>query len=69
MAKATGRLPTAKGVGNVRPSGLTEHECAVALVALLNGAKQIPGIAELRAMVRRAVRARLIAPKGRRHHG
>jgi len=69
MAKATGRIPTAKGVGNVRPTGLSEHEAAAALVALLNGAQQVPGVAQLRAVVRRAARAQLIVPKGRRRHG
>ena len=69
MAKATGRLPTAKGVGNVRPSGLTEHEAAAALLVLLGGAKQIPGIKDLRAVVKRAARAKVITLKGRRRHG
>ena len=69
MAKATGRLPTAKGVGNVRPSGLTEHEAAAALVALLNGAEQIPAIGHLRSVVRRACRARIISARGGSRHG
>jgi hypothetical protein len=68
MAKATGRIPTAKGVGNVRPTGLSEHEAAVALLALLGGAKRVPGIAELRAVVKRAVRLKVITLKGRRRH-
>jgi hypothetical protein len=48
---------------------LSEHEAAVALLALLGGAKQVPGIAELRAVVKRAARAKVITLKGRRRHG
>jgi hypothetical protein len=48
---------------------LTEHEAAAALVALLNGAEQIPAVAMLRAVVKRAARARVITLKGRPRHG
>ena len=39
------------------------------LVAMINGAEQIPAIRQLRAVVRRACRARIISTKGRRRHG
>jgi hypothetical protein len=69
MAKADRPVsPTARG-RNATPTGLTEHEAAAALVALLNGAQQVPGVAQLRSIVKRASRARLISTKGRRHHG
>jgi hypothetical protein len=69
MAKADRPLsPTARG-RNVTPTRLTEHEAAVALVALLNGAQQIPAVAMLRSIVKRAAGARIISMKGRRRHG
>ena len=69
MAKADRPVsPTARG-RNAAPTQLTEHEAAAALVALLNGAEQVPPIAHLRSVVRRACRARLIAAKGGRRHG
>jgi hypothetical protein len=69
MAKADRPVsPTARG-RNVTPTRLSEHEAAVALLALLGGAKQVPGIAELRAVVKRAARAKVITLKGRRRHG
>ena len=69
MAKADRPVsPSARG-RNATPTGLTEHEAAAALVALLNGAEQIPAVAMLRAVVKRAARARVITLKGRRRHG
>jgi hypothetical protein len=69
MTKATRPVtPTARG-RNVTPTRLTEHEAAAALVALLNGAEQIPAVAMLRSIVKRAARARIISTKGRRRHG
>jgi hypothetical protein len=69
MAKAERLVsPTARG-RNATPTRLTEHEAAAALVALLNGAERVPPIDQLRAVVRRACRARLIAAKGGRRHG
>ena len=51
------------------PPPLSLNQAAAALVALLNGAEQIPAIGQLRAVVRRACRARLISAKGGRRHG
>jgi hypothetical protein len=69
MAKADRPVPpTARG-RNATPTGLTEHEAAAALVALLNGAEQVPGVAQLRSVVKCARRARVISTKGRRRHG
>jgi hypothetical protein len=67
MAKATQPVPPAARRRNATPSG--EHEAAAALVALLNGAEQIPAVAMLRSIVKRAARARVISLKGRRRHG
>lgn len=69
MAKAeTSVLPTA-GPGNERPLGpLSLNQAAAALVALLNGAHQVPAIRQLRSVVRRACRARIISAKGGRRH-
>ena len=71
MAKAAERLPPATGPGNGEPPAgrLSAHEAAAALVAMLNGAQQIPTVGQLRSVVRRACRARLIAAKGGRRHG
>ena len=71
MAQAAKRLPPATGPGNGEPPAeqLSANQAAAALVALLNGAQQIPTIGQLRAIVRRACRARLIAAKGGRRHG
>jgi hypothetical protein len=69
MAKATQSVSPASRGRNATPTGLSEHEAAAALVALLNGAEQIPAVAMLRSIVRRAARARIISTKGRRHHG
>jgi hypothetical protein len=69
MVKASKALsPTARG-RNAVPTGLTEHEAAAALVALLNGAEQIPAVAMLRSIVKRAARARIISARGGRRHG
>ena len=71
MAKAAERLPLASGPGNGEPPAnrLSAHEAAAALVAMLNGAEDLPTIGQLRAVVRRACRARLISAKGGRRHG
>ena len=60
--------PPARG-RNETSIRLTEHEAAAALVALLNGAQQVPGVTQLRSVVRRAARARIISAKGGRRHG
>jgi hypothetical protein len=59
--------PTGRRRNALRPTGLSEHECAAALVALLHGAKQMPGIKELRAVVKRAARAKVISLRRRRN--
>jgi hypothetical protein len=70
MAKAAEHLPSAIRPGNGEPLGrLSLHQAAAALVALINGADQIPAIQQLRSIVRRACRARIISAKGGRHHG
>ena len=51
------------------PERLTTHQTAAALVALLNGAGQIPCISDLRSIVRRGLRASRIAAKGGHRHG
>jgi hypothetical protein len=66
MAKATERLPPAAGQGNDPPVRLSLNQAAAALVALLNGAEQVPPIGQLRRMVRQAT-AR--SQTGGRHHG
>jgi hypothetical protein len=48
---------------------LSLNQTACALVALLNGAEQIPAVGQLRSMVRRGLRARRIAANGGRRHG
>jgi hypothetical protein len=70
MTKASKPVsPTAPERNALRPTGLTEHEAAVALVSLLNGAEQVPTIGQLRSVVRRAYCARIISAEGGRHHG
>jgi hypothetical protein len=71
MAKAAKRLPPATGPGNGEPPAerLSTNQAAAALVALLNGAQQVPTVGQLRSVVRRACRARLISAKGGRRHG
>ena len=71
MAQAEKRLPPATGPGNSEPPAdrLSTNQAAAALVALLNGAEQIPAIEQLRTMVRRGLRARRNATEGGRHHG
>jgi hypothetical protein len=51
------------------PSPLSLNQSAAALVAPLNGAQQVPSVEQLRSVVRRACRARIISAKGGRHHG
>jgi hypothetical protein len=51
------------------PPPLSLNQAAAALVALLNRAEQLPTIRQLRSVVRRACRARLISAKGGRRHG
>jgi hypothetical protein len=43
MAKATGRLSTAKEGGNVRPSGLTEHVAEIAFHYENGATRALPG--------------------------
>jgi hypothetical protein len=71
MAQAEKRLPPAAGTGNGEPPArrLSTNQAAAALVALINGAEQIPAIAQLRSVVRRACRARIISARGGRSHG
>ena len=70
MVKAATSVHSDAGSGNkVSPERLTTNQTAAALVALLNGARQVPAIAQLRSMVRRGLRARRIAANGGRHHG
>ena len=70
MVKATESLSANVDPGNqVGPDRLSTHQTAAALVALLNGAGQIPTIGDLRSMVRRGLRARRIAARGGRRHG
>jgi hypothetical protein len=51
------------------PPPLSLNQAAAALVAPLNGAQQVPSVEQLRSVVRRACRARIISAKGGRHHG
>jgi hypothetical protein len=71
MAKAAERLASANRPGNGEPpvEQLSTNQAVVALVSLLNGASQIPAIGRVRAVVRRACRARIISAKGGRRHG
>jgi hypothetical protein len=70
MAKADRLVLPPSGSSNERPFGsLSLNQAAAALVAMLNGAEQIPAIEQLRSMVRRGLRARRNATEGGRHHG
>ena len=68
MAKAERLVLPTSGPGNELPP-LSLNQAAAALVALLNGAHQIPTLQQLRSVVRRACRARIISAKGGRRHG
>jgi hypothetical protein len=70
MAKAERFVLPPAGPGNEPPlRSLSLNQAAAALVALINGAEQIPAIGQLRSVVRRACRARIISAKGGRRHG
>jgi hypothetical protein len=69
MAKAARLVLPASGPGNEPLRRLSLNQAAAALVALINGAEQIPAIGQLRSVVRRVARARIISTKGRRRHG
>jgi hypothetical protein len=60
-------LPGAQPRNGYPPLSL--NQAAAALVALLNGAQEVPSVEQLRSFVRRACRARIISTKGRRRHG
>ena len=60
-------LPGAQALNG--PPTLSLNQAAAALVALLNGAQQVPSVEQLRSVVRRACRARIIGAKGGRRHG
>jgi hypothetical protein len=69
MIKAGSLVPPAAASCNETPTEhLSLNQTACALVALLNGAEQIPTIADLRSRVRRGLRARRNAAKGGRRH-
>ena len=63
MAKAERLVLPTSGRGNDTPH-LSLNQAAAALLALLNGAEQIPAIGQLRAVVRRACSARIISARG-----
>jgi hypothetical protein len=70
MAKAERLvLPASIPSNDTPPVSLSLNQTVAALKALLNGAEQIPALAQLRSMVRRGLRARRIAAKGGRRHG
>jgi hypothetical protein len=69
MAKAERLVPSMAGAGNERLGRLSLNQAAAALVALINGAGQIPEVRQLRSVLRRACRARIISAKGGRRHG
>jgi hypothetical protein len=69
MAKAVRLVLPATGPGNEPLGRLSLNQAAAALEALINGAEQIPAIRQLRSVVRRACRARIISAKGGRRHG
>jgi hypothetical protein len=70
MARAASLITVPAAHCNETPTErLSLNQTACALVALLNGAEQIPAIEQLRSMVRRGLRARRNAAKGGRHHG
>ena len=60
-------LPGAQARNGHPPLSL--NQAAAALVALLNGAQHVPSVKQLRSVVRRACRARIISAKGGRRHG
>jgi hypothetical protein len=68
MAKAERLVLPASGSGKELLGRLSLNQAAAALVALINGAEQIPAIRQLRSVVRRAARARIISTKGRRRY-
>jgi hypothetical protein len=61
--------PTASRCNETPTEHLSLNQTACALVALLNGAEQIPAVRQLRSMVRRGLRARRSAVRGGRRHG
>jgi hypothetical protein len=69
MAKAERLVLPATGPGNEPLGRLSLNQAAAALVALINGAERIPAVRQLRSVVRRACRARIISAKGGRRHG
>jgi hypothetical protein len=69
MTKAERLVLPASGPSNEPVRRLSLNQAAAALVALVNGAEQVPAIRQLRAVVRRACRARIISAKGGRRHG
>jgi hypothetical protein len=69
MAKAERLVLPAPGTGNEPLGRLSLNQAAAALVALINGAERTPAIRQLRSVVRRACRARIISAKGGRRHG
>jgi hypothetical protein len=71
MAKAERFVPSSGEPGNELPTErLFLNQTAAALVALLNGAEQVPPIRQLRSMVRRNMaRAQRARATGGRHHG
>jgi hypothetical protein len=69
MAKAERLVLPATGPGNEPLRRLSLNQAAAALVALINGAERIPAVRQLRSVVRRACRARIISARGGRRHG
>jgi hypothetical protein len=70
MIKAGSLVMPAAARCNETPSeSLSLNQTACALVALLNGAEQIPAVRQLRSMVRRGLRAQRNAARGGRSHG
>jgi hypothetical protein len=68
MTKAERLVLPAPGPGNEPLRHLSLNQAAAALVALVNGAERIPEVQQLRSVVRRACRARIISTKGRRRY-
>jgi len=68
MAKAERLVLPTPGPDNELLGRLSLNQAAAALVALIHGASQIPAIGQLRSVVRRARRARIILAKGGRNH-
>jgi hypothetical protein len=69
VAKAERLVLPTPGPGNEPLGRLSLNQAAAALVALINGAEQVPAVRQLRAVVRRACRAQIISTKGGRRHG